>query len=109
MKGDQREDEKASRGDSSVPDLNTTNSAGWMAHCVNLPFLPQAKNIDINFSILSLLKGYEDAVKNGDQASATEDFNKIQDKMKEQFGPACYIPMSHARQSAHHDVIGVQR
>ena len=39
-----------------VPDLSTTNSVVWMAHCVNLPFLPQAKNMEINFSIMSLLK-----------------------------------------------------
>ncbi|MBR3453936.1 MAG: hypothetical protein IKH26_01285 [Bacteroidaceae bacterium] len=82
-----------SQGDSFTPDLSTTSTVVWMAHCINLPFLPQAKNMEINISLMSLLKNYEAAVKSGDQTTATDVFNKIQDRMKEKFGPACNIPM----------------
>ena len=48
---------------SSVPDLATINSVAWMDHCVNLPFLSQSKNKEINYSIISQLKNFENVIK----------------------------------------------
>ena len=78
---------------STVPDLATTKSVVWMAHCINLPFLPQDENIAINMQIMSMLGDFEKAVKTGDQATTITIYNSLQDKMKEKFGNQINNPM----------------
>lgn len=77
----------------AVPDLLTTNMVIWMAHCINLPFQSQAKNMEINMSITSLLKKYENAVKTGDDGKTVEILNEIQHNMREKFGDQINNPM----------------
>ena len=77
----------------SAPDLATTKTVVWMAHCINLPFLPMDKNMKINMELMSMLNDFEHAVKGGDKTATIEIYNKFQDKMKEKFGMASNIPM----------------
>lgn len=81
---------------STAPDLATTHSVVWMAHCINLPFLSQGKNMEINYSILSLLNDYVNAVKTGNEGGASEIANTIQGLMKEKFGNQINNPMAKA-------------
>ena len=78
--------------DSSVPDLAATNTVVWMAHCINLPFLPFEQNMKINNEFMSLLGGFEKAVKAGDKNKVNEIYKMFQDKMKEKFGLVSDIP-----------------
>ena len=59
-KNEQKEKINASV-DLFAPDLATTRSVVWMAHCINLPFLPQDKNMAINMAIMSMLGDFEKA------------------------------------------------
>lgn len=82
---------------SSVPDLVTTNTVVWMAHCINLPFLSQDKNIKINMEMMSMLNVFKDAVKAGDKENTIEIYNQFQDKMKVKLGNGSNDPMLHLR------------
>lgn len=77
----------------TAPDLATTKTVVWMAHCINLPFLPMDKNMKINMELMSMLDAFEHAVKGGDKTRTIEIYNKFQDKVKEKFGTANNIPM----------------
>lgn len=79
--------------DLSAPDLATTKSVVWMAHCINLPFLPQDKNMAINMAIMSMLGNFEKAVKAGDKETIIKIYNNFQSKMKEKFGNQINNPM----------------
>lgn len=72
--------------DSSVPDLAATKTVVWMAHCINLPFLPMDKSMKINMELMSMLNDFEQAVKAGNNNTTIEIYNKFQDKVKEKFG-----------------------
>jgi len=87
------QDVKQDERDSSTPDLATTKSVVWMAHCINLPFLPREKNMKINMDLLPLLNDFENAVKAGDNTTTIAIYNKFRDKVNEKFGMARNNPM----------------
>lgn len=75
--------EEVGKRQTDAPDILITNTVVWMAHCINLPFLSQEKNITINISLSSMLDDFRNAVKAGDEERINEIYNKFQDKMKE--------------------------
>lgn len=75
--------EEVGKRQTDAPDILITNTVVWMAHCINLPFLSQDKNIKINMEMRSMLNDFRKAVKAGEQNSITAIYNKFQDKMKE--------------------------
>ena len=89
----ERKEEIKANADPSAPDLATTKTVVWMAHCINLPFLPQDKNMRINMELMPMLSDFENAVKAGDHDTTIMIYNKFQDKVKEKFGSARSIPM----------------
>ena len=82
-------------GSASAPDLETTSSVIWMAHCINLPFLPMNKNMEINMEFIPMLNDFKKAVKDGDKNTTIGIYNKFQDKMKEKLGNDIANPMMH--------------
>ena len=85
--------EEVGKQHSDAPDILITNTVVWMAHCINLPFLPQDKNVKINMELRAMLNDFRKAVKAGDQNATNEVYNIFQDKVKEKFGLAHNIPM----------------
>ena len=96
VKNEPRKEEKTDR-DLSAPDLSTTNSVVWMAHCINHDiFVPRHENMAINASILSLLNDFEKAVKAGDKESTNRIYNNLQGMMMKKLGNQINHPMTKA-------------
>lgn len=85
-KPEEAKDNNTGKANSSAPNVMLTQSIVWMAHCINLPFLSQEKNITINISMSSMLDDFRNAVNTGDEERIDEIYNKFQDKMKERLG-----------------------
>lgn len=75
--------EEVRKRQTDAPDILITNTVVWMAHCINLPFLSQDKNIKINMELRSMLNDFRKAVKAGEQNAIIEIYNKFQNRMKE--------------------------
>ncbi len=74
------------------PDGGLTKTLVWMAHCINLPFLPMGRNMQINAEFMPMLDRFEHAVKAGDKEATIQIYNQFQGKVQEKFGSASNIP-----------------
>lgn len=71
----------------TIPDAASTKTVVWLAHCINLPFLPLPQNMEINNEMMSLLNEFENSVKLKDQNANAIIREGFQNKVKSKFGP----------------------
>ena len=90
-------DSKQYNNNSSAPDLGKTQTVVWMAHRIDLPYLPQEKHDKLNTGMMLMLCAFEHAVEEGKQEKTIEIYNEFQKLMKVKLGNGANDEMAQLR------------